>query len=152
MRKLLFQIHLWTGLILFAPLVLIGLSGSLLVYHDELDALFKPKTEIVTSGGTARSYDEIAAAALKDWPYLLLDVLGTGLVYGLFLAVVAALLSSVTSGRYATASLLFGFLRSGGINMEMVAGVPTALVMVIQGLIVITLAGSAFWLDRKTAR
>jgi general nucleoside transport system permease protein len=34
----------------------------------------------------------------------------------------------------------------------MVAGVPTALVMVIQGLIVITLAGSAFWLDRKSAR
>jgi general nucleoside transport system permease protein len=50
------------------------------------------------------------------------------------------------------ASLLFGFLRSGGINMEMVAGVPTALVMVIQGLIVITLAGASFWPDRRAAR
>jgi simple sugar transport system permease protein len=36
--------------------------------------------------------------------------------------------------------------------MEMVAGVPTALVMVIQGLIVITLAGASFWLDRRAAR
>jgi ABC-type uncharacterized transport system permease subunit len=34
----------------------------------------------------------------------------------------------------------------------MVAGVPTALVMVIQGLIVITLAGSSFWLDRRASR
>jgi simple sugar transport system permease protein len=48
------------------------------------------------------------------------------------------------------AALLFGFLRSGGINMEMVAGVPTALVMVIQGLIVVTLAGASFFIGRRT--
>ena len=47
------------------------------------------------------------------------------------------------------AALLFGFLRSGGINMEMMAGVPTALVLVIQGLIVIALAGAALILDRE---
>lgn len=46
-------------------------------------------------------------------------------------------------------SLLFGFLRSGGINMEMVAGVPTALVVVIQGLIIVVLAGAALAMDRK---
>jgi general nucleoside transport system permease protein len=46
-------------------------------------------------------------------------------------------------------SLLFGFLRSGGINMEMVAGVPTALVVVIQGLIIVMLAGAALWLRKK---
>ena len=48
-------------------------------------------------------------------------------------------------------ALLFGFLRSGGISMEMVAAVPTALVMVIQGLIVLAVAGAAFWLDRREA-
>ena len=47
------------------------------------------------------------------------------------------------------AALLFGFIRSGGINMEMVAAVPTALVMVIQGLIVIVLAGAAFLMDGR---
>jgi ABC-type uncharacterized transport system permease subunit len=47
------------------------------------------------------------------------------------------------------AALLFGFLRSAGITMEMSAGVPTALVLVIQGLIVVAVAGAAFWLDRK---
>jgi simple sugar transport system permease protein len=45
-------------------------------------------------------------------------------------------------------SLLFGFLRSGGINMEMVAQVPTALVVVIQGLIIVILAGSALAMQR----
>ncbi|MBK4735188.1 ABC transporter permease [Noviherbaspirillum pedocola] len=38
-------------------------------------------------------------------------------------------------------ALLFGFLRSGGINMEMVASVPSALVLVVQGIIILTLAG-----------
>ena len=46
-------------------------------------------------------------------------------------------------------ALLFGFLRSGGINMEMVAGVPTALVVVIQGLIIVTLAGAERGLSRN---
>lgn len=51
------------------------------------------------------------------------------------------------------ASLLFGFLRSGGINMEMVAQVPTALVVVIQGLIIVTLAGASQAFEgRKVAR
>jgi uncharacterized iron-regulated membrane protein len=68
MHKILFQIHLWTGLILFLPLVLIGLSGSLLVVHEPLEQLGKPKQEIAVSGGAPRSYDEIAAAALKEAP------------------------------------------------------------------------------------
>jgi simple sugar transport system permease protein len=47
------------------------------------------------------------------------------------------------------AALLFGFLRSGGITMEMAAGVPSALVLVIQGMIILLLAGAAFWIDRR---
>lgn len=46
-------------------------------------------------------------------------------------------------------ALLFGFLRSGGIMMEMAASVPTALVQIVQGLIVIFVAGSAYWLEAK---
>jgi simple sugar transport system permease protein len=46
-------------------------------------------------------------------------------------------------------ALLFGFLRSGGINMEMVASVPTALVTVIQGLIILMIAGVAFITEKK---
>lgn len=46
-------------------------------------------------------------------------------------------------------ALLFGFLRSGGIMMEMAASVPTALVQIVQGLIVIFVAGAAYWLEGK---
>jgi simple sugar transport system permease protein len=65
---------------------------------------------------------------------------------------VAGLLSRGSVPGVIAASLLFGFLRSGGINMEMVAAVPTALVVVIQGLIVITLAGAALLIEKWEQR
>jgi simple sugar transport system permease protein len=70
--------------------------------------------------------------------------------YGFDGLVVGLLARGSVTGVIA-ASLLFGFLRSGGINMEMVAGVPTALVVVIQGLIIVTLAGAALAIDGKKA-
>jgi simple sugar transport system permease protein len=71
--------------------------------------------------------------------------------YG-FDGLVAGLLARGSIVGVLAAALLFGFLRSGGINMEMVAGVPSALVVVIQGLIIITLAGAALFIDRRSAR
>jgi ABC-type uncharacterized transport system permease subunit len=73
--------------------------------------------------------------------------------YGFDGLVVGLLARGSVSGVVA-AALLFGFLRSGGITMEMEAGVPSALVLVIQGLIILMLAGTAFWIDRRkeTAR
>ncbi len=71
--------------------------------------------------------------------------------YGFDGLVVGLLARGSVSGVVAGA-LLFGFLRSGGINMEMVAQVPTALVVVIQGLIIVTLAGAALGIQRMEAR
>lgn len=68
--------------------------------------------------------------------------------YGFDGLVVGLLARGSVKGVIASA-LLFGFLRSGGINMEMVAGVPSAIVLIIQGLIILTLAGAAFWLERQ---
>ena len=68
--------------------------------------------------------------------------------YGLDGLVVGLLARGSAKGVLASA-LLFGFLRSGGINMELVAGVPSAIVLVIQGLVILLLAGSAWWLERK---
>jgi ABC-type uncharacterized transport system permease subunit len=45
-------------------------------------------------------------------------------------------------------ALFFAFLRSGGMSMEMMARVPSAIIWICQGLIVIAVAGSAAWLDR----
>ena len=66
--------------------------------------------------------------------------------YG-FDGLVVGLLARGSVAGVLAAALLFGFLRSGGISMEMEAGVPSALVLVIQGLIILMLAGAAFWID-----
>jgi simple sugar transport system permease protein len=72
--------------------------------------------------------------------------------YGFDGLVVGLLARGSVPGVIASA-LMFGFLRSGGINMEMEANVPSALVLVIQGLIILMLAGAAFWIEqRKEAR
>jgi len=68
--------------------------------------------------------------------------------YG-FDGLVVGLLARGSIPGVIAAALLFGFLRSGGISMEMQAGVPSALVLVIQGAIILLLAGAAFWIDRR---
>ena len=68
--------------------------------------------------------------------------------YG-FDGLVVGLLARGSVPGVVAAALMFGFLRSGGITMEMEAGVPSALVLVIQGLIILMLAGAAFWIERK---
>jgi simple sugar transport system permease protein len=90
------------------------------------------------------------AIMLQGEQYALKSEFSSG--YGFDGLVVGLLARGSVTGVLA-AALLFGFLRSGGIAMEMTAGVPSALVMVIQGLIVIMIAGAAFWLERRdTAR
>jgi simple sugar transport system permease protein len=68
--------------------------------------------------------------------------------YGFDGLVVGLLARGTVKGVLASA-LLFGFLRSGGIAMELSAGVPSAIVLVIQGLVILLLAGSAWWLHRR---
>jgi len=65
--------------------------------------------------------------------------------YGFDGLVVGLLARGSVKGVIASA-LLLGFMRSGGINMELTAGVPSAIVLIIQGLIIVTLAGAAYWL------
>lgn len=50
MRRLWLNIHLWIGLALAALLVPISLSGALLVWHDEIEALIYPSRYAVTKG------------------------------------------------------------------------------------------------------
>ncbi|EIF34109.1 ABC-type uncharacterized transport system, permease component [Burkholderia sp. Ch1-1] len=71
--------------------------------------------------------------------------------YGFDGLVVGLLARSSITGVCA-AALLFGFMRSGGINMEMVASVPSALVLVAQGIVIVALAGGSLWLEPKGAR
>ena len=66
-RRLIGQLHLWIGLVLCLPLVLLGLTGSILVYGDELRGLFlSPRPDAVQ--GTPHPIDEIVAAAQRAAP------------------------------------------------------------------------------------
>ena len=86
------------------------------------------------------------AIMLQGDQYVLKDGFSSG--YG-FDGLVVGLLARGSIAGVIASSLLFGFLRSGGISMEISAGVPSAVVQVIQGIIVVALAGAVYWIDRK---
>jgi uncharacterized iron-regulated membrane protein len=65
-RRLIGQIHLWIGLALCVPLVLIGLTGSVLVFEDELRVVFAPRAQ--AQSGEAHAVGEIIAAARAAAP------------------------------------------------------------------------------------
>jgi uncharacterized iron-regulated membrane protein len=66
-RRVLRFLHLWIGLILGIPLVLIGITGSVLVFEHELDALLNPELHRA-SAGEPRPIDDIVAAARSAVP------------------------------------------------------------------------------------
>jgi simple sugar transport system permease protein len=68
--------------------------------------------------------------------------------YG-FDGLVVGLLSRGSAVGIVAGALAFGFLRSGGLAMEILAGVPSAVVDIIQGLVVVAVAGTAFLLERR---
>ena len=104
---------------------------------------------IVLALALAGAFGGLAGALMLQGDQQLLKV-GFSSGYG-FDGLVVGLLARGSVLGVIGGALLFGFLRSGGINMEMVAAVPSALVMIIQGTIIVTIAGAAFWLDIKEA-
>jgi uncharacterized iron-regulated membrane protein len=66
-RRIIAQLHLWIGLALCPPLVMLGLTGSILVFEHELEALFTPPRPPVAAG-EPRSIDEVLMAAREAAP------------------------------------------------------------------------------------
>ena len=63
-RKNLLQIHRWLGIALAMLLVITGVTGSLLAFHHEIDALLnpdlhrtEPKTQRVALDGIAKTIE-----------------------------------------------------------------------------------------------
>jgi uncharacterized iron-regulated membrane protein len=65
-RWLLQQLHLWVGLALCVPLVVLGLTGSILVFEHELRDLFDPLPR--TQAGESKGPGAIIAAASAKAP------------------------------------------------------------------------------------
>jgi uncharacterized iron-regulated membrane protein len=68
LRKALFQIHLWLGIGIGIYVVLISISGSLLVYRNELFDFFTAKPVVVAASGPRLSEDELRARAVRAYP------------------------------------------------------------------------------------
>jgi uncharacterized iron-regulated membrane protein len=66
-RSILQQIHLWLGVLLCLPLLALGISGSILVFHHEIEDLFRDRAG-VSAVGMPHSAPEILAAAQATAP------------------------------------------------------------------------------------
>ena len=67
-RRAIFQIHLWTGIGIGLYLVMICLTGSVLVYRNELYRAFDPKPVIVAGSGVSLTPEELTGAAHRIYP------------------------------------------------------------------------------------
>jgi len=68
MRRAIVRIHRWVGIVLFAYVALICLTGSALVYRPELFRLFEPQPVEVPVGSARLDDKQILAAAASVFP------------------------------------------------------------------------------------
>ena len=68
MKRVWVQIHLWLGLTLGVIGIVIGLSGSFLVYDHEIDAWLNPQRYAVSGAEASRSYADYAAGVRQALP------------------------------------------------------------------------------------
>ncbi|CAM3764611.1 ABC transporter permease [Mycolicibacterium frederiksbergense] len=80
-------------------------------------------------------------------PFILADGFSSG--FG-FAGLVVGLLARGSMTAVAAVAVLFGFLVSGGINLQLAAGVPSSTITVVQSALIIVIAGAAWW--TSTAR
>lgn len=62
-RKFWLQFHLWLGLLFGAVFVLLGITGSLLVFRYEIDEFLQPELLLTAGDGPRKSLSEIVALA-----------------------------------------------------------------------------------------
>ena len=68
LRRALFQIHLWTGLILGLYVVMLSVTGSALVYRNELDRFFATPRPTFVPNATRLTTEELQARAEREYP------------------------------------------------------------------------------------
>jgi uncharacterized iron-regulated membrane protein len=75
LRKALFQIHLWTGIGVGVYVLVVCVSGSVLVYRNELYRTFSPQPTVVAGSGESIALEDLESAARRAYPgYEVTDV------------------------------------------------------------------------------
>src|SRR3954468_214581 len=67
-RKAVFQVHLWTGLGVGLYILLMCVTGSVLVYRNELFGFVTPKPLIAVPSGERLTDEQLKQAALRAYP------------------------------------------------------------------------------------
>ncbi len=67
LTRIIFQLHLWGGLALGIYAVLIGVTGSVLVFHEEIVRLISPAPRIAAAEAPHR-LDDIHAGIQAHYP------------------------------------------------------------------------------------
>ena len=68
LRRATFQIHLWSGLAVGLYVVVLSITGSVLVYRNELDAYLATPHAVFDETARAMNADELRAVAAKAYP------------------------------------------------------------------------------------
>jgi uncharacterized iron-regulated membrane protein len=68
LRKALFQVHLWTGIALGLYVLIISVSGSAIVFRNELYKAIWPGPRIVAIGSHRFTHEELRDAARRAYP------------------------------------------------------------------------------------
>jgi uncharacterized iron-regulated membrane protein len=68
MRKALFQVHLWSGIGVGIYVLFISVTGSVLVYRNELFTAATPRPIVSTGPGPRLSDDQFTEAAVRVYP------------------------------------------------------------------------------------
>ncbi|WP_425825101.1 ABC transporter permease [Streptomyces fractus] len=89
------------------------------------------------------------ASLVATAPYVLAENFSSG--YG-FSGLVVGLLARGSFTAVAAASLLFGFLTSGGINLQLAAQVPASTVQIVQSVLVLFIAAAMLITHRRAGR
>lgn len=72
-RRAVFTLHLWVGLVLGLHFALLGVTGSLLVFHNQIDSLLNPQLLRVVPGPQRASADAILHSVKHAHPNAKID-------------------------------------------------------------------------------
>jgi len=67
-RKAVFQIHLWSGIGIGLYILMISVTGSILVYRNELYSAATPPSIVIAPSGARLTHEELKAAANRAYP------------------------------------------------------------------------------------
>lgn len=67
-RSLWLKAHLWVGLAIGLPLIVVALTGAVMVFEEDLDRALNPAVSYVTAGDRSLPLDEIVARARAAYP------------------------------------------------------------------------------------